>query len=67
MWITFQTIVANDLGQHVHKGKANLYADDTLIYCSGNTVEEVENNIQMCINDVYKWYSGNKLVLNATK
>jgi len=60
-------VFANDLGQHVHKRKANLYADDTLIYCSGNTVEEVENNLQMCINDVYKWYSGNKLVLNATK
>ena len=60
-------IFVNDLSQNVHIGSANLYADDTLIYCAGNTIKEANFNLQICIDEVFKWYTGNKLVLNAGK
>ncbi len=61
------TLFVNDLNQHVHTGTANLYADDTLIYCSGKTTEDVTNTLQTCINDVSTWYGGNRLALNSNK
>jgi hypothetical protein len=36
-------------------------------YCADYTIKEVNYNLQMCIDDVFKWYTGNKLVLNAGK
>ena len=30
-------IYVNDINRHVHLGAINLYADDTLVYCSGST------------------------------
>jgi hypothetical protein len=60
-------IYVNDLSQHVHLGTANLYADDTLIYCTGTTVSEVNSKLQKCVNEVFNWYEGNRLVLNASK
>ena len=33
-------LYVNDINQHVHIGAAcNLYADDTLVYCSANNVD----------------------------
>ena len=57
----------NDISQHIHLGTANLYADDCIIYCSGVTFDDVQSNLQKCIDDVSLWYAGNKLVLNAEK
>ena len=58
----------NDINQHVHIGAAcNLYADDTLVYCSANnvdTLQECTNNSIACIK---KWYDLNKLVINTAK
>jgi hypothetical protein len=60
-------LCTNDVSQHIHIGKANIYADDTLIYYAGNTVDEVENVLQKCLDDVMKWYDGNRLVVNPSK
>lgn len=60
-------IMVNDISQHVHTGTANLYADDTLIYCEGNSVKEVNDRLQECINSVSDWYNGNNIILNASK
>ena len=30
-------IYVNDINRHVHLGAINLYAGDTLVYCSGST------------------------------
>ena len=57
----------NDVSQHIYLGKANIYADDTLIYCTGNTIDELQNLLQSCVNDVSRWYKGNRLVINANK
>ena len=60
-------LFVNDLSQHTYLGAANLYADDCLIYCTGNDVSNVNETLQMCIDDVTNWYDKNKLVLNAEK
>ena len=60
-------IFVNDISQHIYLGTANLYADDCLVYCAGNNLNDVNQNLQKCIDDVATWYDGNKLVLNVDK
>ena len=59
-------LYVNDINQHVHIGAAcNLYADDTLVYCSANNVDtlrECTNNYIACIK---QGYNMNKLVINT--
>ena len=38
-------IYVNDINRHVHLGSCNIYADDTLIYCTGNNITELKYNI----------------------
>ena len=45
----------------------NLYADDTLIYCTGNSIVELNNTMQKCVDDIQEWYEQNKLVINRSK
>ena len=37
-------IYVNDINRHVHLGSCNLYADDTLIYCTGSNIVELKTN-----------------------
>ena len=60
-------IYVNDINRHVHLGSCNIYADDTLIYCTGNNITELKCNIQKCVTDVHEWYESNKLVINTSK
>ena len=60
-------IYVNDSNRHVHLGSCNLYADDTLIYCTGSDIVELKTNIQKCVTDVHEWYESNKLVINKSK
>jgi hypothetical protein len=60
-------IYVNDLSNNVHLGSCNMYADDTIVYTSGNTIEEVNEKLQLSINDVSKWYTENHLVVNEGK
>ena len=60
-------LFVNDISQHIFLGTANLYADDCLIYCNGNDVDDVNNTLQKCIDDVSSWYNMNRLVLNVDK
>ena len=46
---------------------SNLYADDTLIYCTGGNIVELKTDIQKCVTDVHEWYVSNKLVINTYK
>ena len=60
----------NEISQmcDIHIGAAcNLYTDDTLVYCSANnvdTLQECTNNSIACIK---QWYDMNKLVINTAK
>ena len=40
-------IYVNYINRHVHLGSCNLYADDTLVYCTGKNVTELTNNMQI--------------------
>ena len=60
-------LYVNDVSQHIHIGQCNIYADDTLIYYASTSVKDVQNVLQCCIDDVSKWYEGNRLVINPSK
>ena len=60
-------IFVNDISQHVGTATTNLYADDTLIYCSGDTIANVQEELQNSIDNVYEWYRRNNIVINTEK
>ena len=60
-------IYVNDINRHVHLGSCNLYADDTVIYCTGSNIVELKTNIKKCVTDVHEWYESHKLVINTSK
>jgi hypothetical protein len=60
-------LFSNDLPNHTYLGSCNMFADDTLIYITGETVLETEQKLQKCIDNAAKWYADNNLVLNANK
>ena len=39
----------NDINMHVDLGACNLYADDTLVYCSANTINELQECTQKSV------------------
>ena len=43
------------------------YADDTVLFCSGNTWSEAENTMNRSLAIVNSWYYSNKLILNINK
>ena len=60
-------LYVNDITQHVRHGSCNLFADDSIIYTTGETVKEVTELLQANLNDVDIWYKENRLMLNADK
>ena len=60
-------IFVNDISQSVGLSCCNLYADDTLIYCSGSDVAQVTEKLQNSITCVSSWYKSNCLCLNIEK
>ena len=61
------TLFVNDITQYSETGICNLYADDTIAYCQGNTVQEVQEKLQLCVSKLSEWYSNNKLSVNTNK
>ena len=47
--------------------KSLLYADDAVIYTSGNDIGEIENSLQQVSNNISNWCIQNRLVINAEK
>ena len=47
--------------------KIKMYADDTVIYATGNDIETVRNTLQLCTNYVYNWCFINRLYMNMKK
>ena len=60
-------IYVNDINMHVDLGACNLYADDTLVYCSANNINELQECTQKCVTAIKDWYDNNHLVINASK
>ena len=44
-----------------------MYADDTLVYCSANNINELQECTQKCVTARKEWYDNNHLVINASK
>ena len=60
-------VYVNDLNRHIHLGACNLYADDTLVYCSANSIDKLQEGIQECVTEIQEWYNKNRLVRNVSK
>ena len=50
---------------HVDLGACNLYADDTLVYCSANNINELHECTQKCATAIKEWYDNNHLYNNT--
>jgi hypothetical protein len=57
----------NDLNNYIGTATCNMYADDVLIYCSGNNINEVSLSLQQSIDNVQQWYDNNLMVVNTSK
>ena len=57
----------NDLPNCLEKTKANLFADDTNLSCNGFSPYEIEIKLNNDIENVYKWFTANRLSLNMKK
>ena len=64
--ILFLTFV-NDLPNCFKNSKASLYADDSTLTCTGKTVDELQNNMQVALDSALKWFKENKLIVNLSK
>lgn len=58
----------NDIIEACPKGSSvKLFADDTLIYVTGESSEEINKKLNEVFYEIQKWMSVNKLKLNASK
>lgn len=57
----------NDIGDVLKNSKIILYADDTVIYTTGKTLEEVEIKLQEDFERITKWMKMNDLTINLKK
>ena len=64
---TLFNIFINDLTQSVGPAQLNMFADDSLLYVSGENIHDVQRQLQMAINNASNWYNKNRLALNEGK
>jgi hypothetical protein len=57
----------NDLPVHIEKCNVDMYADDNTIHNSGDSLLQIEQNIQDDLNRVEKWCQHNVMSINPTK
>ena len=57
----------NDFPSCLECTSCNLFADDTVIYCSGKTVPEINATLQSDVDKAIKWFHDNKLTVNIEK
>ena len=60
-------LFVNDFPQCLTCTVCNLFADDTAIYCSANSVSDASNILQKDVNNVIKWFHDNMLTVNIDK
>ena len=61
------TLYINDLPNCINLCKTMMYADDTVIFFSAAQMMEIEIQLNMELNNLSEWLSGNKLILNLKK
>ena len=61
------SIYINDIVSSLSGCQAHLYADDTIVYCTADSVQLAINNLQLAFNELQKSLLNHKLLLNVTK
>jgi len=64
---TLFSIYINDLPLSLKKAEVDIYADDTTIWSSGSTCEEIQQKLQDTLNSAEKLFKVNGMVPNTTK
>ena len=60
-------VFINDLDTVLKKTNLILYADDTVVYYSGKTSEEIIKILNDDLQELGKWFKENNLVINMKK
>ena len=60
-------IYVNDIAHVLPDNNIRLFADDTNIFITGNTITTLQENSQLALNTLYKWFCDNQLSLNISK
>jgi hypothetical protein len=60
-------IYMNDIGSAIKECQYYLFADDTLLSVSGNSVQECLEKLNSDLENLSKWLKFNKLKLNVSK
>lgn len=61
------SLYINDIKNMAENFNINLFADDTSLFCSGETYNQVETKCKQALKECSKWLISNKLTLNVTK
>ena len=61
------SIYSNDLPGATTNASVEMFADDTTVFCIGNTVDEVLFKIQKAIVDLNKWAKDNFMTIHPAK
>jgi len=57
----------NDLSDSIRSGEVYMYADDTTIYTTGNTTDEVAIALQVILDQLQTWCQKNRLIIHEGK
>ena len=57
----------NDLSICCPTGAVRIFADDTSVYFSSSSLDELISMAQVIMEQLHKWFNANKLTLNASK
>lgn len=60
-------IYIDDIVEVIHNGSVTMYAEDTTLYVSGTTLNDVQLKLQDDLNAIEKWIRDNRLQLNVDK
>ena len=60
-------LYVNDINRHVYIGACNLYADATLVYCSVNYMDALQENTQKCVSSINECYDNNVMVITTSQ
>jgi exonuclease III len=60
-------VYVNDMVKSIKKGNIKMFADDTNIFYSGNSVMDMKSVIEKDLETLYEWLKVNKLSVNVKK
>ena len=64
---TLFTLFTNDLSPFVRSGSLYMFADDTTVFCIGNTADEAIVKLNRALQEVYDWCGGNQFTPHPGK